>query len=278
MVLFKIAYICIMKYAFIIFAMICFAAPSAYTQILNGGFEDWTGELPDHWAVSHTYDIHQSSEAHSGKHSIQCTTCVINNYARGLRNAGTKLPFGMTRLSFWYKAKFDHFDWYGVATVGLSQNGVAGYWSSAQLTTNGWTKVTFDFGNYTSRDSTVQDSIAFTVQFAMAAEFFNLDDVTFEAKPNDVDFNTSLPLTNILVFPNPVSFRSNLKYQINGILPIHASIFDVAGREVMKLPSVPSASGDGSIPFDVDDLPNGLYYLRFEAGGTTEMRKIIIQH
>ena len=107
---------------------------------------------------------------------------------------------------------------------------------------------------------------------------FDIDDVNLEPIPNIVSpiIQNNYPVISII--PDPILSHANLNYHINGYRSISISIFDLTGREVMKLPSLQSASGDGSIPFDVDGLPNGLYYLRFNAGVRVMMRKIIIQH
>jgi hypothetical protein len=102
-----------------------------------------------------------------------------------------------------------------------------------------------------------------------------IDDVSLDSLQDYVSPNEKEYFS---IFPNPISSHANLNYHLHGISSIHSSIFDLTGREVMKLPSLQSTSGNGSIPFDCDGLPNGLYYQRFDAGGTVMMRKIIVQH
>lgn len=280
-------YLCTMKYTFIFLFALCLATSGAYSQILNGGFEDWTGGRPDHW---HVQGISQSLESHSGNFSVYWNlesshiSLILDNNARGqIHNSdgknlgGSKIPFDVYQLSFWYKANFARPDWNGFATVGVSHNGVAGYWSALPLyTASSWTKMTFnDYISHT--DSTSEDSIAVTFSCYFSGDIY-IDDVSLDLKPSTVNQSEIFPKVLISITPNPNFGHANLKYHLDGNVPIHSSIFDITGREVMKLPSLQSAIGDGLIPFDCDGLPNGLYYLRFDAGGTVIMRKIIVQH
>jgi hypothetical protein len=86
-------------------------------------------------------------------------------------------------------------------------------------------------------------------------------------------------LNNILtISPNPISSHAHLKLHLENPASIHAAIYNITGRKVLDLPSLESASGDESIPFDVDEIQNGMYYLRCDIGGNTSVEKVIVCH
>jgi hypothetical protein len=246
---------------------------------LNGGFEDWTGGKPDDWnGVLVAPEVTYSADTlcKGGKLSLLISFGYIYPIAGPeglvLTNATSKHPkgFAITRnasfLSFWYGWSLG----FGPVELQLKTNtGI----NILLPKTYPWSKVFIPINK--SFDSIV-------IQFNMYAQsdsknswmgFFYLDEVMFDSVPSSI-----LNFSSVEIFPSPISSHANLKYHLDGSASIHSSIFDLTGREVMQLPSVPSASGDGAIPFDCDGLPNGLYYLRFEAGGTVTMRKIIVQH
>src|SRR5205807_8932137 len=89
-------------------------------QVLNGGFEEWTNGVPDHWyLVGHgsAYGIERSSHAHSGQYAVKIFIHFtpsrlpseqgifmfgsINN--QDSRPHGFRIPNGSNALSFWYQ-------------------------------------------------------------------------------------------------------------------------------------------------------------------------------
>ncbi len=205
-------------------------------------------------------------------------------------NIRSNIPHAAKRLSFWYKASI-HIATTKISSVVLfyqysitdTNNKPTGYSNILSLDNSiVWRKTAF---NVFPTDSTTDkfNNIELTFLFyqngpGQANEDFYLDDIQFENDISTVSVSIKPNSLALNVLPNPIADHAHLYYDHLVNSTVSSSIFDLTGREVMKLPSVHSASGDGSIPFDCDGLPNGLYYLRFDAGGTVRMRKIIVQH
>jgi hypothetical protein len=83
---------------------------------------------------------------------------------------------------------------------------------------------------------------------------------------------------NISISRNPISAYAHLNLHLNTPASIYATIYDVTGREVLRLSSLESVSGDESIPFDVDKIPNGVYYLKCNVSENIEVLKLIVLH
>jgi len=254
-----------MKNLFLLLCIFSFAG-GAKAQILNGEFEDWTKDGPIGWTAPAYWS---KGVPHNGHYSFQYQSLPI---MESLILSGTfKILPSSKFLSFWYQANypfesplFFHFKTASRdSTLLLS---VSKSWMNVQIVTN------------TQTDDSIY--IEFTVPMGPPPDFTGgmfcqIDDISLDSLQKDV----SLERKNLFtLFPNPISSHANIEYFHNESSLIHASIFNLTGREVLKLPSIPLVSGDGSIPFDCDGLPNGMYYLRFEAGGKVEMRKIIVQH
>jgi len=77
------------------------------------------------------------------------------------------------------------------------------------------------------------------------------------------------------VAPNP--FRADATVRFTLERPGHARIdlFDVAGRRVARLVDREQGAGAHGVAIDGRDLSPGVYFLRLEAGGRTEMRRIV---
>jgi len=254
-----------------------FSAAILDAQVINGGFEEWDGSAPAGWSGEGNKGI-----GHSGNY---CFHWYKSYYGAPefslpfLRNTTNfKIPFGKSSLTFWYKAK----------TVGGNSSVIlvkyiffGGMASEPLLSSDQWRK-----GNVASvievTNPTASDSIYFSFcidyEGSTNVDFdFEVDDVMFETQNNDVS-GSNLQNTSISISPNPISSHAHLNLHLNAPASIHAAIYDVTGREVLLLPSLELASGDERIPFDVDEIPNGMYYVRCEVGSDVTMLKVIVQH
>jgi len=53
-------------------------------------------------------------------------------------------------------------------------------------------------------------------------------------------------------------------------------VYDVFGRRAMEGPSGDYAAGSHLLSLDVEHLPSGIYFLRADAAGRREIRKITL--
>lgn len=268
-------YICFMKYLFTLVVFLCLSAPRAQSQIINGGFEEWTGNQPNGWSVE-GFDSRKSSRQTGG--FCYGYISVYFQPANVLNGKFTITP-GVKGLSFWYSANYTqetplHF-FYSTKFHGAASKLIT-------LPISDWTKYNVNFTEPNDSTALLLDSIIIifsTVnnELQTGGISFWVDDVTFETLRNEVS-NSKTKEISLDIFPNPITNLATLRYHLASNATIIASIFDLTGRKVLKLPTVSSTSETGSIPFDCDNLPNGMYYLRFETGETVLMRKIIVQH
>ncbi|MFO7637916.1 MAG: T9SS type A sorting domain-containing protein [bacterium] len=78
------------------------------------------------------------------------------------------------------------------------------------------------------------------------------------------------------VGPNPlVGGRATLRYSLPKAGPVRVSVFDVAGRELLRQ----SAPGNrqSTMPLDLRGLSSGIYLVQLEADGFSATRKLVLQ-
>jgi hypothetical protein len=70
-------------------------------------------------------------------------------------------------------------------------------------------------------------------------------------------------ITHLSIYPNPVSDRLNIDYELNSDMNLQLGIFDVEGRQLSTVFSGKTPSGSYSRQADVNALAKGLYIIRF---------------
>ncbi len=101
---------------------------------------------------------------------------------------------------------------------------------------------------------------------AMASEIIKSLD------PVSRDFNQSLGLPS----PNPCRDICNVNISLDESGAISLSLFDVSGKKVMDIFNGNQAKGSQTYRIDTENLNPGIFYLRLEFGGRTEVQKIVV--
>jgi YVTN family beta-propeller protein len=100
---------------------------------------------------------------------------------------------------------------------------------------------------------------------------FNLGTVDVE------EITTNVPSMLNQNFPNPFSFATNIRYQLNRHTNVFLSIFDAQGNEVAILLNEEQTAGQHDILWQPTDIiSSGIYFCRLQAGDATDMRKLLL--
>ena len=84
-------------------------------------------------------------------------------------------------------------------------------------------------------------------------------------------------LSNVKVFPNPVSDQINLSFRLGQQETVSIKVMDALGNEVMTLLDQQLTAGTQSHSFDTGDkLTNGFYFIRVTAGTETVVKRISV--
>jgi hypothetical protein len=81
-------------------------------------------------------------------------------------------------------------------------------------------------------------------------------------------------------FPNPFNATTTISFTLPKTGVVDLKVNDVTGRIVRVLigrtQGSPLQEGEHRIAFDASDLPSGIYFVRMEAGGMTQTKKIVL--
>ncbi len=77
-------------------------------------------------------------------------------------------------------------------------------------------------------------------------------------------------------YPNPFNSCTNIQFSLSQRQIVRIAVFDITGRQVLKIIEKEYLSGTHSLLFKSDELPNGLYFIVLKAGLKTHLRKALL--
>ncbi|MBD1393100.1 T9SS type A sorting domain-containing protein [Mucilaginibacter glaciei] len=84
-------------------------------------------------------------------------------------------------------------------------------------------------------------------------------------------------LTNVQIYPNPVTEIINVKYNVSRNAFVNVKIMDVLGNDVVTLFSQRVENGEQNITYNVNNrLTRGFYFLRIMAGSESINKRISV--
>jgi hypothetical protein len=84
-------------------------------------------------------------------------------------------------------------------------------------------------------------------------------------------------LTNVQVYPNPVTDQINLKYEISRPSNVTIKVMDVLGNEIITLYNQRVEPGEQSFSYALNNkLSRGFYFVRVIAGTESVIRRIAV--
>jgi hypothetical protein len=100
-------------------------------------------------------------------------------------------------------------------------------------------------------------------------------DTTSTVGIEEIRFN---PISQVLVFPNPVSDLCNISYFLKTPGVISAELVDIKGQQVTKLFNVQQEPGHQSRILDLSDVPSGIYFIKLSMNDQKISQKLITIH
>ena len=100
--------------------------------------------------------------------------------------------------------------------------------------------------------------------------------ITSTAKINVMRTDDKL-LTDVQVYPNPVTDQINVKYVLSRNALVTVKVMDVLGNEVITLVSQRIGSGEQSFTYPISNkLSRGFYFIRVVAGTESVIKRISV--
>jgi hypothetical protein len=78
--------------------------------------------------------------------------------------------------------------------------------------------------------------------------------------------------------PNPIlaGYESTIEYRIHVAGEINLTVYDILGREVVKLVNEYKSGGTYSVTLNTKGLPSGVYFYKLRAPGYEGLKKMVI--
>ena len=114
------------------------------------------------------------------------------------------------------------------------------------------------------------------VNFTNVSNVSLLQDVVISSVTENV--NTKQPHNFSLQqnYPNPFNPKTIINYQLSMNSDVSLIVYDVTGKEIVKLVSQYQTAGQYAVVFDATNLPSGIYFYKLQAGEFVETRKMIL--
>jgi hypothetical protein len=90
-----------------------------------------------------------------------------------------------------------------------------------------------------------------------------------------VEFNANNETTSLEVFPNPFNTETEISFHLPQEGYVTLSIFNILGREAVKLTEGWKSAGYYKITFNANAIASGIYFLRLQNNEQSLIRKIM---
>jgi len=77
-------------------------------------------------------------------------------------------------------------------------------------------------------------------------------------------------------YPNPFNPTTTIKYELPSDSPVSLKVYDVLGREVLKLVDGVERSGSHEVVLNASDLSSGVYFYRLKAGDFMDTKRLLL--
>ena len=77
-------------------------------------------------------------------------------------------------------------------------------------------------------------------------------------------------------YPNPFNAATAITFHLPAASNVKLAVYDIGGREIVNLASGFHPAGVYEVVFDGSQLSSGVYFARLEAGGFTQIRKLLL--
>jgi Secretion system C-terminal sorting domain len=279
--------------------LLCLIFQSAFAQIPNAGFENWTLGNPDGWYADNVpvATVTPSSTVHSGSSALRGDVLTFytnimppsiqtGQDARGF--AYSQRPVSITGYYQFFPAASSGDRFYvdavlykgGVDGIGVAVGAVA---ISAAASSYTQFSATFNYQTTDIPDTCViQISIVGpgtgTQAIPHAGSYYLLDDLAFSGSTDVKNQQSFVPVQMSLKqnYPNPFNPSTKISYSLSKSSFVKLRVYNVLGKEITTLVNGFQSAGNHSAQFFASDFSSGVYFYRLDAEGFTAMKQMLL--
>ncbi|HSP88187.1 MAG TPA: T9SS type A sorting domain-containing protein [Ignavibacteriaceae bacterium] len=266
------------------------------SQVLNGGFENWTMDDPDNWVTTDipgfVNAVSQSSDAHSGSSSAKLEVVSFGGgpYPPILYAGDDAFGFSVSQyhgsLTGYYK--FAPLSANEVLEVIVAMyHTTAGYIGGGAWITNQAASSYTQFSapiDYLGGGVPVPDTAYISIIIVDTSggvgtigTYALLDDLVLGG-PADVHFENPVATSFNLFqnYPNPFNPSTKINFSITEQTVVEIIVYDILGNKITTLVNDNYSAGEYSVDFIAHNLPNGIYIAKMNAGKYSKAIKMTL--
>lgn len=267
----------------------CLLTIASMAQVNNGGFESWTGQVPNGWsnnniAPANLFPVTSSDDAHGGL--LACRGEVIAstiNYPPILQNMAQPVTGTPSTFTGWYKfgpqAAGDLLS-ISVTVVdaggGLVAAGIQQY-TDAQASYAQFSVPLVAYNANAAATATISFGISGTGGNPTVGSWFLIDDLELGTGTGIGEEATSVMGVG-QPYPQPATAEVCVPVRLSQASRISAQVFDLQGRELHTLADQALAPGEHLLTWSLPaGLADGQYVLRLVQADAVITRPLVVQ-
>jgi hypothetical protein len=275
------------RYTFL-FASIVLSG-SLTAQVNNGGFEAWTGQVPNGWsnnniAPANLFPITSSDDAHGGV--LACRGEVIAstiNYPPILQNLAQPVTSTPSTFTGWYKfGPQSAGDLLSISVTvvdaggGLVAAGIQQY-TDAQASYAQFSVPLVAYNANAAATATISFGISGTGGNPTVGSWFLIDDLELATGTGIGEEATSVMGVG-QPYPQPAFTEVRVPLSLSKASHISAQVFDLQGRALHTVVDQVLAPGEHVLSWSLPtELADGQYVLRLMDGNAVTVRPLVVQ-
>ncbi len=276
---------------------------TAFAQIPNAGFENWTAGAPDGWWTNNIAGIGvpvtQSHTSHTGSSAARGDVLSIITGApyspqiiTGVSAGGFSVNQRYGSITGYYQFSPQSGDRILVSAAlykgGLTGTGVAAAGGILANAASSYTQFSVPF-QYITSDVPDLCVITFVIggpssssSTPHAGSYFLLDDLALSGTASAVSDPAGLPQSFALEqnYPNPFNPSTNIRFSVAQPGHVSLKVYNVLGVEVASLVNEQKDAGTFSVNWNAAGMPSGMYLYRMsvtsEKGQVFEQAKKLV--
>ncbi len=267
-------------------ALFLLSAPGVIAQVVNAGFENWTGGNPDGWNTmnipGYYVPVTQSTSSHSGTYAMQgSVVSYLGVAAPPVPSNVSPVSQRHAYLTGQYRFTSVGADTFGVAVTMYTQSvPMAGGIFLTGETVSSYTQfsVPLTYGSDQVPDTCrIQIFIANQGAVHLGSTFL-VDDLSFGGTANSVAAEMGTPAKYDLHqnYPNPFNPTTTISFDLPIRSRVSLAVFNTLGQQVVQLIDEEVESGRHELNFHSSGLSSGVYYYRLQAGNVVDTKKMTL--
>ena len=265
-------------------------------QVANGGFENWSGNVPDNWSTANiaplnSFPITQSSDAHTGSFSVKGEVVVNPIFSTQVSapylQTVTGVPVSNDPTSITGSYQFSPIQSTANFVVGctvIDVNGLPTGIGVLQIFDATSSYSTFSMpidytmgGDSPAASVTISFSIADTNALSSIGSWYLVDDVMVDGATGMNE--SSIQLSELgTPYPLPITDAVTIPMKLATAAQVNVTILDLLGRAVHTVHNNTLAPGNHRLNWTPEkSVANGIYFVRVSDHSGSTSKRLLLQ-